>query len=433
MPHHIARWATVAVAASAAITLAACSTSGATGGSGSGDGKTLTITWQSDAKPALEAVIKDFEKANPGVTVKANYAAPNELQQTMRVQLASGTYSDVFWVWPGNGNVGAIDVLAPAKYLADLSDQPWVKQMPTSIRDSASVGGKTYGLMLETTSYGAMYNNEAMKAAGLEIPDTWDKLLQFCSDARAKGKVAFSLGGTTNYETQNIPYTMTPQLVQGDDPGKDFDSLMKAGKTTFAKSGWLKALTMGQEMIQKGCFNDGFQGVDVAEANRLWATGDALGRLGIGVYIKQIQTTNTFTLAPVPTTDNPDDNWMGYAAFGGAAVNAKAKNLDLAKKFVAFLGTPKENALYVDPTKSNAQGTVPVITDPANPPQGQFAEEMLKMAKAGKTAVFPDQNWPNPEVQANMYTSSQDMYNGKKTPEQVLADMQAAYDKGAAK
>jgi raffinose/stachyose/melibiose transport system substrate-binding protein len=432
MPQHIKRWAAVAVASTAVLALSACSTSGNSNSGGSGS-QTLTITWQSDAKPAMDKIIKKFEDANPGVTVKANYAAPNELQQTMRVQLGAGTYSDVFWVWPGNGNVGSVHVLAPAGYLADLSDSKWASEIPDGIKDSAGYEGKTYSLPLETTSYGAMYNDQAMEAAGLKAPTTFPELLQFCKDARAKGKVAYSMGAATNYETQNIPYTMTPQTVQGDNPGADFDKLMGEGKTTFAKSGWTKALDLGQQMIAAGCFNDGFQGVDVAEANRLWAVGDALGRIGIGVYIKQIETKNTFTLTGVPTTDNADDTWLGYAAFGGAAVNAKAKNPELAKKFVDFLGTPEINALYVDPNGTNAQGTIPVITDPSDPPKGQFAEAMLAYSKAGKTAVFPDQNWPNPEVQAAMYSSSQELYNGKKTVAQVLADMQAAYDKGASK
>lgn len=430
MSHHHKRWLAVgAIAAAAALALAGCST---TSNTSSGGKQTLTITWQSDAKPAMTKIISMFEKANPGVTVKATYATPDVLQQNMRVQLAAGTYSDVFWVWPGNGNVGAINVLQPGGYLADLSDQPWVKDVPKGILGSSSVNGKVYGLMLQTTSYGAMYNNQAMAATGLSIPQTFPQLLQFCADAKAKGKVAYSLGSTTNYETQNIPYTMTPQTVEGDNPGADFYKLMDAHKTTFAQSGWTKALDEGQQMIKAGCFNKGFQGVDVNEANRLWATGAALGRLGIGVYLQQIQTTNTFTLAPVPTTDNASDSWLGYAAFGGAGVNAHSKVLPLAKKFVAFLGTPKINELYIDPNGTGAQGTLPVITDPNNPPKGQFAQEMLQYAKEGKTAVFPDQNWPNPEVQAVMYTDSQDLYNGKKTVAQVLADMQAAYDKGAA-
>lgn len=423
------KWIAAAAVAATAVTLTACSTSGNSGGA-AGD-QVLTISWQSDAKPALDAIIAKFEEANPGVTVKASYAAPTDLQQQMRVQLAAGTYADVFWVWPGNGNVGAVNVIGPAGYMADLSDQPWVSQMPEGVREVASSGGKTYALMLETTSYGAMYNDQAMEAAGLTIPTTWSEVLQFCTDARAAGKVAYAMGTATNYETQNTTYALSPQLVQGGNPGPDFDQLMADGKTTFNDSGWVEVLDKSVELQNAGCFNDGFQGTDVAEANRQWAAGEALGRIGIGVYVKQVETTNTFTLAPLPASENADESYIGYTAFGGGAVNAASKNLDLAKKFMAFLGTPEMNALYVDPTGSNVPGTVPVIVDPANPPKGQFAEEMVAMAAAGKTAVFPDQNWPNPEVQANMYTGVQDLFNGKATPQQVLDSMQAAYDKGA--
>ena len=60
-----------------------------------------------------------------------------------------------------------------------------------------------------------MYNEDALKELGLTAPTTWTELIQFCSDAKAKGKVAYALGGATPWNTQLINYALTPTLVYG--------------------------------------------------------------------------------------------------------------------------------------------------------------------------------------------------------------------------
>lgn len=423
-----------AMACAAAIGIGACSTNApASGGSSSSSsaGGHLTIMWEAQAKASLTAVINDFEKANPGVTVTPTYLAPDQLQQTMRTQFAAGTMTDLTWVWPGNGNVGAAFVIGPDGYLADLSSQSWAKQVPPTIANVATVNGKTVAFMVEVTGWGAMYNDAAMAKAHLSIPTTWNQVLQFCAAAKKLGKVAYSMGTATNYETQNIPYANTPQLVQGSNPGTDFAQLMNAHKTTFAQSGWLTSLEQAQEMQKAGCHNSGFQGATVDQANAMWESGQALARISIGVYLANVPQGEKFTFAPLPADNNPSDSWIGLAAFGGVGINAHSKNLALATKFVDFFATPKENAAYVNAGVTGPSGAMPVLVDPSNPPTDQFSQTYLKYQSQGKTAVFPDQNWPNPEVQANMYVGIQNMYDGKETPQQVLASMQQAFMKGA--
>jgi raffinose/stachyose/melibiose transport system substrate-binding protein len=408
--------------------LAACSTGGSSSGGGS---KHLTIMWEAQAETSMNTVIKAFEKANPGVTVTPTYLAPDQLQTTERTQFAAGTMTDMTWVWPGNGNVGAAYVIGPLGFLANLSSSSWVKSVPTNIAKVEQVNGKTVAFMVEVSGWGAMYNNSAMTKAGLSIPTTWNQVLQFCQAAKKKGLVAYAMGTATNYETQNIPYANTPQLVQGGTPGNDFATLMDDHKTTFMKSGWLRALQEAQEMQQAGCHNNGFQGATVTQANSMWEAGKALARVSIGAYLAGVPKGEQFTFAPLPATNNPSDSWIGLAAFGGIGVNAHSKNLALAEKFVDFLATPKEDSAYVDAGVVGASGSMPVLVDPSNPPTDQFSQTYLKYQSAGKTAVYPDQNWPNPEVQANMYVGIQNMYDGKETPLQVLTSMQQAFDQGA--
>jgi raffinose/stachyose/melibiose transport system substrate-binding protein len=104
----------------------------------------LKIYAMSGDRIPMEAVLKVWKQQNPDVKVNITYADTAPYQSTLRTQLAAGTAADVFEVWPGNGNPGAIQVLAPYGYLADLSKQPFAKREPAGIKAVTHVKGKLY-------------------------------------------------------------------------------------------------------------------------------------------------------------------------------------------------------------------------------------------------------------------------------------------------
>jgi hypothetical protein len=131
----IHRLPALAAAVTLVTALTACS-GGTNANNGGGGSQTLTVA--SVDQGSIEDVVKAFEAANPGVTVNLTTAGADQYQQQIRTQLASGTAPDVFTVWPGNGNPGAVYTLAKPGYLLDLSDQPWAGSCPPASRASPS-------------------------------------------------------------------------------------------------------------------------------------------------------------------------------------------------------------------------------------------------------------------------------------------------------
>src|SRR5689334_5295167 len=158
------RWPALAAAITAATLLSACS-GGTNAASPGGGSKTLTVA--SVDQGSIETVVKAFEAANPGVHIRLTTAGADQYQQQIRTQLASGTGPDVMTVWPGNGNPGATYVLAKPGYLMDLSDQPWASQLPPAFQKVAQYEGKTYNALFGLNGIGAVYNDQALKKAGL--------------------------------------------------------------------------------------------------------------------------------------------------------------------------------------------------------------------------------------------------------------------------
>ncbi|MFE1835674.1 ABC transporter substrate-binding protein [Streptomyces sviceus] len=414
----------VIAATTAAALLAACS--GGTKASGSGGGGSKTLTLASVDQGSVEDVVKAFEKANPGVKVRYTTSGADQYQQQIRTQLSSGTAPDVMSVWPGNGNPGATYVLAKPGYLRDLSDQPWAAKMPAAIKSVAQYQGKTYTAIFGQNGIGAVYNEQAMAKAGLTPPDTWTRLLAFCKAAKAKGTPAFALGIQDNWVTQLVLYALVATTVYG--PDRDFDQKMQSGQATFATSPWTTALDKYVTMQKTGCFQKNPLGTNYEASQQLAATGKTLGIVQgnwVIALLKQKNPQGTFTLKPLPADDDPAGTVIPAAAGAGYGVNAKAKNPELALKFVNFVMSPQGMNLFV-----KKQGGLPSLPDTGFQVDPSLTE-LSQFIRSNRTVPFMDQRWPNPKVQQTMLSGLQEIFSGQSTPQKLLKEMDADYKAGS--
>jgi raffinose/stachyose/melibiose transport system substrate-binding protein len=383
------------------------------------------LTLASVDQGSIEDVVKAFEAANPGVKVTLTTAGADQYQQQIRTQLSSGTAPDVMTVWPGNGNPGATYVLAKPGYLLDLSDQPWASQLPPAFQQVAQYDGKTYNALFGLNGIGAVYNDQALKKAGLTAPGTWTDLLTFCRAATAEGTPAFALGIQDNWVTQLVLYALAADVVFGAD--KDFDTKMQSGQATFAGSPWTTAMAKYQEMSKAGCFQKNPLGTSYEASQTLAATGRTLGVVQgnwiIGL-LKQKNPSGTFTMKPLPGTDDPATFLMPAAAGAGYGVNAKAKNKDLALKFVSYVMSPAGMKVF-----NSKQGSLPTLQN-AGSEVDPGLTELSAFVKDNRTVPFMDQLWPNAKVQQTMLSGLQEVFSNQATADEVLKDMDAEYKKG---
>jgi raffinose/stachyose/melibiose transport system substrate-binding protein len=252
-----------------------------------------------------------------------------------------------------------------------------VAKFPKVVSDVAQYQGKTYDAIYGINGIGAIYNREAMTNAGLTAPATWAELLAFCRAAKEKGTPA------------------------------------------FAKYG---------EMDRAGCFQDNPLGTSYEAGQKLAATGRTLGIIQGNWVISLLKKQNpagTFTLKPLPATDDPAQTIVPAAAGAGYGVNAKAKNPELAMKFIGFLMSPQGMNLFAE-----KQGGLPALPDTGFKPDASLTELAAYLTQ-NRTVPFMDQLWPNPKVQQTMLTGIQEVFSKQSTPDKVLAAMDADYKSGA--
>ncbi|MGW7001568.1 extracellular solute-binding protein [Streptomyces sp. NPDC054933] len=169
--------AAAALVAALAVSASACSSGGSSSAKSNGP---VTITWwdTSDATneaPAYQALVADFEKANPNIKVKYVNVPFASAQTKFQTAAGSSGAPDVF-----RSDVGWTPGFAKAGYLAPLTGTPadadashFEKQLITQ----ASYNGKLYGVPLVTDTLGLMYNKQLFAKAGIaKAPTTWDEL-----------------------------------------------------------------------------------------------------------------------------------------------------------------------------------------------------------------------------------------------------------------
>ncbi|WP_116951794.1 ABC transporter substrate-binding protein [Jiangella endophytica] len=417
--------AVVAGVAAAALGLSACGSDGSSATSGNTEPTdSLTVATTSNNQAPMEAVVAAYEEES-GVDVNLTVADTSQFQTTIRTQLSSGTAPDVFTVWAGGGNPGAIDVLQGAGYLADLSDRSWVSEVDPGTAETLQIDGKTYGLPSKLDAVGTIYNVATLDELGLTVPQTYSDLLQYCQDVRDQGKVAFALGIQTDWVTQLIPYALVASTVYGEDP--DFNDQLASGDATFAGSGWDAAFQQYLEMNDAGCFNDDPLGTDVNASYTLLNTGEAVGVVQVLASFPQIQSTapegTEFGFFPLPGDDsgtNPIPRGIGVSF----AVNEAAKNKANALDFVDWLATQEA----IDVWFGAAPG-IPAIQG-AELEVDPVIQSAVDIIGAGDVAPFPDQSWPSAKTQAALFTSVQQLFSGQASVENALQAMDEAYAAG---
>lgn len=330
------------------------------------------------------------------------------------------------FIWPGDGNPLAMEVVAEAGYLQDLSDRPWATSVPEGIRPVVTQDGKTWIGSVTFSGIGAIYNQQAMESAGLTAPTTWTGLLEFCAAAQDKGKVPFSLGAQTNWVTQLVNYALAPTLVYG--PTPDFAQQMADGDATFGDSEWKTTMDKYLQMQDAGCFNDQVLDTNYETTLTQVAKGEALGVIQVNSALAAIKPQapkgTTFEMQPLPATDDPTQTRMAGAAGASYAVNAKAKQKDAALDFVDWLMSPAGMNFY-----STENAALPAI------PNDQFTVEpalrvLEQYQKDGRTDPYMDQQWPNARVQQVHFAVVQELLGGKTSPQEALQRMDDAYEQG---
>lgn len=407
---------------------AACSSSSPSQAGQAAAHTPIKVYFESDEQKGWEHVLANYNASSSAKLGKVTLepVSSTSYETIMPRTLAAGTAADVIEVGPGNGNPATIDNLAPAGYLMDLSDEPWVKNVPSAILEVCKVNGKVY--MIPDTGSGdvVFYNKKIFSDLNIIPPATYPEFLQVCAKLKAAGKIPMFLDLSQSLASGLFSIFVTyPLAATTNVADTDWPVLRKEGKVTFANSGWATSLTKYMQLFKAGYFSpDATGGAPLSQISSGQAAMMPAYPQGWSLYGPLFGDGNCGVIA-LPNADAASKVIAVAGSGYGLAVNAKTPNPAAAKAFLNTAAT-----LDSQTELNSAIGGLPIL--PAGPTAvpAPFAG-WVKIIRSGRAVPMFDQYWDNAEVQKALTTGTIDLMTGQATIPQVLHNMDDAYDAGA--
>jgi multiple sugar transport system substrate-binding protein len=322
------------------------------------------VTWNADYDPiplkAAEALIADFEAANPDIDVQltnfdhegyknairnfltadppdlANWYAANR----MRPFVEAGLFADISDVWANNG---LMDSLASSVL-------------------SSTIDGKQYAIPYTYYQWGIYYNRDAYKAAGVDVPGeggvTWEQFLANCEKFKAAGIDCVTTGSSALWPVAGIF-----DYVSMRTNGYQFHSDLAAGKVSWT-SPEVAAVFDNFGKLQP-FVTANHSAIDWQDAAALLVQGKAanyvMGNFAVGVFKEGGMTNDNLGFMVFPEI-TPGIARAEEAPTDTVHLTSGAKNPEDAKKFLAFMASAEAQSKWntaVGQLPTNKNASVP--------------------------------------------------------------------------
>jgi multiple sugar transport system substrate-binding protein len=403
-------------------------------GSGSGEalsGQLTFVNWSGDTeKKAFDAVIKAFQTANPGVTVKTETVPYASIQTNLDSRFQANNPPDLF-------RVSYIDIgqYTSQEVLLDVSptfDQAAVDAFVPGLWQGVVYDGKPYGVPHQIDTTAILYRKDAFEAAGLTAPASLDEAWSWDQFADAARKLAGVVKGKQSpfiYDWQSAgAYRWLSWLFQaggnalGEDlrtPAIDSDQGRKA--VEFTQSFFTNQWVPRNSSVKSATYPDS---VFIAGTVAMAFAGDFLIP-GIEDGIK-----GKFEYGSMPM---PKDVNAASDLGGNAIVAAKdGKNTAAAAAFLKFIVTEEQQRTFCEAT-----GQLPTLNALTTADLDfKVRPDLMKTFVEQATTITPEQvrqvTVPQfAQINTALQNELEKAFLGGASPAETTAALAAAIDKAA--
>jgi N-acetylglucosamine transport system substrate-binding protein len=381
-----------------------------------------------------------YKRRYPQAAVK--HAATTQIGSEMQPRFVAGNPPDVL----DDSGAQKIEyaVLINDGQVADLGpllDAPSFDDPNVTVRDTllpgvveqGTFGDKFVILNYVYETYALWYSKPLFEQHGWQVPTTWDQMMALCEQIKAAGISPFAYGGT-NAADYVLDLNLTSAIKQG---GLDVISKIDNLEPGAWQQDTVVAATQRiEEMVRKGYFMPGSEGLKHTEAQTSWVQGKAAFYVSgswLENEMKGISPADfAMTMAPVPVLDS--GSAMPFEALRtqpaeAFLVPARAKNVNGGMEYLRMMLSKEGAAKFAELTAS-----VPGVKGATDGIQKTPALESLSagLAAAGSN-VFSWQFWVwyAPYRQA-VKTELGNLLAGRSDANSFVTAMQAETDRLAA-
>jgi raffinose/stachyose/melibiose transport system substrate-binding protein len=391
-----------------ALALSACSADG-----GGSDDVVQITAWGNhpEWKDTLDEITEIFNDSHPGIEVNWEYKPNANYQAAVNTAVSGGQAPDIFgWLEGTSIRTGASDGI-----IADLTGVVDPEQLIDAARAQVEFDGKVWGSALSAYTVGIYYQRDIFEEQGLEVPTTWDELIDVSKALDDAGITAWAMPS----KDMILPYffyTLAIGGVLGEDGYQD----LLAGDRELTEPELVEAAQLLLDL--QPYFNEGFEAQGYAEGKAAFAEGRAAMIIGGSADFAGYQQTN------------PDVN-VGVFGFpapdGGASVTTSGLDLNYtvwaesphpeeAGEFIAWLSSEEAQQVVADKLSIPIR---PGISPSGDNEVARIAREMIEAGQPNLPLLL---DTPQGGNTLGAVAENSGIFSGSVTAEQFAAAVQAA-------
>lgn len=345
---------------------------------------------------AMEALIADFEAANPDIDVQLNNFDHEGYKTAIRNFLTTDPPDLANW-YAGNRMAPFVNA---GQFLdvTDVWEANGLNDALGSAAASMTIDGKKWGIPYTYYPWGIYYNRDAYKAAGVELPGdagvTWDQFVANCEKFKAAGIDCITTGSKALWPVAGIFDYLSLRTN-----GYEWHMDLTAGKVAWTDDK-TKAVFAEFAKIQP-YVTANHAAIDWQDAAALLVQGKAahyvMGNFAVGTFKEGGMTNDNlgFMIFPEITPGLPRAE---EAPTDTIHIPAGATNVDDAKKFLAYVASAEAQ------TKLNAAiGQLPTNKNSTVAADDPFISAgFASLSSAYALAQFFDRDAPAEMAKAGM-------------------------------
>ncbi|MEJ6555408.1 extracellular solute-binding protein [Microbacterium esteraromaticum] len=373
---------------------------------------------------------KAYEAEHPDVEIEIIQETDQSIKDKTKTLTASQALPDIYFTWTGNWAENFIK----GGLAADLSEviapgTEWGDRFGEASLEAFQHDGKYYGIPLYNNGKFMGYSKAAFADAGIEVPTSFETLIEACGPLRDAGYEPIAFGNKDGWPALHYLQQLFAYNVPSDVLKADFDP--KTAKWTH--DGYIHALEQFKTLVDQ-CTDtgEGTNGVLYTTAQEALAGGRA------AMYYQEILEFDTVTaegsklsvddfgIFPLPVPDGAEgDPDAIEGSPEGYLINAKSPQAALAVDFMKFVTEPDSARTLSSPPYGQPSAVDGGVTEDTS--SRAVFEGITKVNEASQLVVWLD-TVTVPEVADAWLAGGEALISGSAAPEEVLESVRAAND-----
>lgn len=312
---------------------------------------TLELFWQKTNTNVIENLIEKFEEDNPDIKIELTVASSDSGKQIFQTRMATNEPMDLVQHWPAQAEFRA---MCEEGRVLDLSDYEWRDTIIDEYADMCRVDGKLFAVPLSVNAGIIAYNKDIFKDNKVEVPETWDELIDVAETLKKAGVTPFTFSNGEKENCSQKFHIMTASVADEKWNPYDFYVGMYEGSGEhFDDNDYTAKAAERLYLLSSKYAQDDPMSTNYDLSMQMFANGESA-----------MMITGTWAQSDIEK-NNPDINMGMFAVPGDDGVGLLCSTIDpgiaamtgtgkeeYAARFLEWISRPENAQIYTDYDKS---------------------------------------------------------------------------------